>query len=136
MERGHFPNVRPLNTREVTFILAHLRVPPVFACDPLVLGLDRQFVLGGRVVQSRAGLRDRVQVDGLDGASGWKNTSGPGRLHRGTVCFGLLRRRDLLSHFATTQRLSARQTESTQRADTVFIINTSPPSSLPFTMQT
>ena len=46
---------------------------------PLVLGLDRQLMLGGGVVEARGGQGNGVQVDGLDGAVGWENSPGPGR---------------------------------------------------------
>lgn len=63
-------------------------------------------MLGSGVVQSRARLWDCIQIDGFDGAGGWKNSFGPGRLHRRAVCFGLLCRLDLLFIFATTEHFS------------------------------
>lgn len=71
--------------------MAHLREAPVLAGNALVLGFDGQLVLGSGVVQARSRLRNGVQVDGLDGASGGrKNALGPGGSDRGAVGLRLL----------------------------------------------
>lgn len=54
-------------------------------------------MLGSSVVQTRHRLRDGIQVDGLNCASGWKNSLGPGGPHWSAVCPSLLGAMDLLA---------------------------------------
>lgn len=69
---------------------AHLCEAQVFPGQPLVLGFDGQLVPGGGVVQAGGRLRDGVQVDGLNGASGREDTPGPRGLYRRAGWSGLM----------------------------------------------
>lgn len=83
--------------------MAHLCEAPVLAGNALVFGFDGQLVHGSGVVQARSGLRNGVQIDGLDSASRRKNGSGPGGSDGGAGWFRLLGPTDLLVMQITRQ---------------------------------
>lgn len=78
--------------------MSHLSKPPVLSGNPLVFRFDGQFMLSSSVVQARSRLWNSIQIDGLDRASGWKNSFGPGGLKRGAVWFCMLSPLDWLHH--------------------------------------
>lgn len=78
--------------------MPHLSKSPVLSGNPLVFWFDGQFMLSSCVVQARSRLWNSIQIDGLDRASGWKNSFGPGGLKRGAVWFCMLSRLDWLHH--------------------------------------